>query len=134
MSITQRLSIAHEVVVKLRSQREVATEFNIKPAVVGSILCVFKRKPEQWEELKALELFRAQKVEFVIGIVEKLMKENGLISKAQQVVDRAKEGGRDDIKVWQARQIMHDDCQLRYKQVRRIAWRGNEVRCKVLRQ
>jgi hypothetical protein len=45
LPLSTRLEIAHSVIVGLRSQREVAVEYNVKPALVNTIIRVFKKRP-----------------------------------------------------------------------------------------
>jgi hypothetical protein len=45
LSLSTRLEIAHNVIVGLRCQREVAEDYNVKPALVNNIVRLFKKYP-----------------------------------------------------------------------------------------
>jgi transposase len=134
LSAKDKIAIVHAVIVESRSNLDVATEFNVKPILVSSLVCRSKKNREFLDELQLKEDAVSAKREVIREKTMAVINTNRYVWKASQITNEVNAGTELRVTDRLVRQVFREDLDLRYRKLKRIAFQGNSERCLVQRQ
>ena len=128
------MEITHKYLIEHHPLADIAVLYQVKPATVRYLASKVEKRQNVLEELQAAEVRQNSKRVAIQDAAIKMDKTTDGILKAQDVIDEVKQTSQMEVNSSLVRKTMRDDLQLRYKPLKRIAFRANSASSLILRK
>ena len=114
-------------------QYEVALKYGVKVSLLSWIMRNVRKNPDLLDEIESMEIDKAMKKKKVVSAVDEIIQGGGSIWNIAQVREKACIPGAGPISDAYISRILRTELHMKYKRVKKLAWKGNDDRCLVLR-
>ena len=133
LTLEEKIEIVHQYLLGLQTQRDVAQAMGGKITVVKSLMKKVKANVDYLQELRAKENDKQNVIAVVESETQALLRQKKIIKKASMVKHIIKENHGLLLKDQTICKIFHEYLGMKYKKVKRIAFKGNAEKNLVLR-
>ena len=134
LTLANKVDIAHQVLVQLHMQKEVAKQYRVSQCVVSAIITKAKKSPDFLQALHEKEVDQKEKKAQVTGIINDMITADTFIDSAAQVQAELKERAGLEYEEHAVRAFLSKDLGMSYKKVTSVSLHANSEKNRVLRQ
>ena len=134
LSVHERISIVHQVLVGLEKQADVAKDHRVSPRVVAALMHKAKRNPGFMREIMAKVDAKEEQRELIKKAVEVKNDFGYIIDSAQAVVADLNAQGGAQVTAGTVRSVMREELGMRFRKIKTVSLHSNSEKNLVLRQ
>ncbi len=134
LTISERIDIAHRVLVGYEMHADLAREYRVSSGVIAQLIFKAKRHKGFLKELLMKRDEKQRRKEQIAGFVEGLNAERVVIDNAAQIVTDVGAQLGIETTEWEARSVMREELGMRFRKIKTVALHSNSERNLVLRQ
>ena len=134
LTLAEKTSIVHKILIKHEKQAEVAREFRIKPMTVQALTNKARNNRRFLQELREAKDDQEAKERSIAEVAERLNQAESIIDNTDNVRGLVKRELDQEVSVALVRKVLRQDLGMSYRKVTKVSLHANSEKNKVLRQ